>query len=143
MYTETVLLGVLLSLLYTEITGFAAGLVVPGYLVLNLHSPIRLLVTLLVSAAAVLICRGVAQWLILYGRRRFALLLCLTFALSALLDFFRIVPGGVGVIGVIIPGIIAREMDRQGVICTVLSLCVTTGILSLVLLVMGFPVLGL
>lgn len=143
MYTETVLLGVLVSLLYTEITGFSAGLVVPGYLALNLHSPIRLLITLLVAVAAVWLCRGLSQRLILYGRRRFALLLCLTFVLGTLLDIWKITPGGVGVIGIIIPGVIAREMDRQGIVGTLLSLCVTTGILALILLALGYPVFGL
>lgn len=143
MYTETVLLGVLISLLYTEVTGFSAGLVIPGYLALSLHSPIRLAVTFLVAAGAVLLCRGLGQWLILYGRRRFAMLLCLTFALSFLLDKGQFTPGGVGVIGIIIPGIMAREMDRQGILPTALSLGVTTGALALLLLVMGRPVFGL
>lgn len=142
MYTETVLLGVLISLLYTEVTGFSAGLVVPGYLALSLHSPVRLFVTVLVAIAAVLLCRGLAQWLILYGRRRFAVLLCLTFVLGFLLDAWNIVPGGVGVIGVIIPGVMAREMDRQGILWTILSVAVTTGILALILLAMGYPVFG-
>lgn len=142
LYTETVLLGVLISLLYTEVTGFSAGLVVPGYLVLSLHSPVRLIITLLVAIAAVLLCRGMAHWLILYGRRRFTALLCLTFVLGLLLDIWKVVPGAVGVIGVIIPGVIAREMDRQGILWTTLSLGVTTGILALILLAIGYPVFG-
>ena len=41
MYNETILLGVVLSLIFTEITGLSAGLIVPGYLALYLHSPGR------------------------------------------------------------------------------------------------------
>lgn len=36
MYNETILLGVVLSLIFTEITGLSAGLIVPGYLALYL-----------------------------------------------------------------------------------------------------------
>ena len=42
MYHEIIVLGVLVSLIFTEITGLSAGLVVPGYLALSLHSPLRL-----------------------------------------------------------------------------------------------------
>ena len=143
MYNETILLGVMISLLFTELTGLSAGLVIPGYLVLALHAPMRLVATLAVAAVAVLLCRGLSKWLILYGRRRFALLLLLTFALGGLAGELGIIPGGVSVIGMIIPGIIAREFDRQGFRDTLLSLSVTTAILAAVLLALGYPVAGL
>ena len=58
MYNETILLGVVLSLIFTEITGLSAGLIVPGYLALYLHSPGRIVCTLLLAAAAVGLCIG-------------------------------------------------------------------------------------
>lgn len=143
MYNETILLGVILSLVYTEVTGLSAGLIVPGYLVLSLHSPLRLLSTLLVSLVAVGLCRLLSRVVILYGRRRFALLLLLTFALGYLGGTLGLLPGGVSVIGVLIPGIIAREIDRQGVRDTLLSLTVTTALLAAALLALGYPVAGL
>ena len=79
MYNQIILAGVLVSLLYTELTGLSTGLIVPGYLVLSLHSPVRLVCTLAVSAAAAVLCRLLSQVVILYGRRRFALMLLLTF----------------------------------------------------------------
>ena len=39
MYNQIILLGVVVSMIFTEITGLSAGLIVPGYLVLALHSP--------------------------------------------------------------------------------------------------------
>ena len=56
MYHETILAGVLISLLYTEFTGLSAGLIVPGYLALCLHSPWRIVDTLVIAAVAVGIC---------------------------------------------------------------------------------------
>ena len=55
MYNETILLGVVLSLIFTEITGLSAGLIVPGYLALYLHSPGRIVCTLLLAATLLLV----------------------------------------------------------------------------------------
>ena len=134
MYNQVLILSVLLSLLYTELTGYSAGLILSGYLVLNLQNPLRLGFTLLSAGLAVLACRLLAQVTILYGRRRFAMLLLLTF-------LFSWIAGAMGyrvpVIGVLIPGLLAREFDRQGFLCTGLSLLVTTGATVLCLLLMG------
>ncbi len=142
MYHEIVLLGVVVSMLYTELTGLSAGLVVPGYLALCLHSPWRIVYTMLVALAAVGICKLLSRVIILYGRRRFALLLLLTFFLSWLADAAGLLPGGISVIGTLIPGILAREFDRQGLVDTGLSLAVTTGILACLMLLRGYPVFG-
>ena len=142
MYHETILLGVLVSLIYTEFTGLSAGLIVPGYLVLSLHSPSRVLWTLLVAGAAVLLCRLLSRWLILYGRRRFALLLLLTYLLSGGLGLLFPAPSSASVIGMLIPGLVARELDRQGPVPAILSIAITTSLLSLLMLAQGYPVFG-
>lgn len=142
MYHNVILLGVLVSMLFTELTGLSAGLIVPGYLALCLHSPGRIVYTLALAAAAALLCRALSEAVILYGRRRFVMLLLLTFLLDLLAGICGLADGGLRVIGVLVPGILAREFDRQGFAGTLLSLAVTTGILTLVLLMIGYPVLG-
>lgn len=77
MYNQIILLGVVVSMIFTEITGLSAGLIVPGYLVLALHSPGRIVTTLIMASVSVLLCRLASQWLILFGRRRFAFLILL------------------------------------------------------------------
>ena len=141
MYSQIILAGVLVSLLFTELTGLSAGLIVPGYLALSLHSPLRLVYTLLISAAAMAICRLLSQAVILYGRRRFVMLLLLTFLLNAALARFRLLPVRLSAVGLLIPGILAREMDRQGLLDALLSLMVTTAVLALLLMLMGYQVL--
>ena len=143
MYHETILAGVLISLLYTEFTGLSAGLIVPGYLALCLHSPWRIVDTLVIAAVAVGICKLLSKSMILYGRRRFAFLLVLTFFLSLLAQEISLFPSGGIVIGTLIPGIIAREFDRQGFADTLLSLAVTTGLVAAILLVLGGSLAGL
>ena len=121
MYNQIILAGVLVSLLYTELTG--------------------LVCTLAVSAAAAVLCRLLSQVVILYGRRRFVMLLLLTFLLNAALARFRLLPVRLSAVGLLIPGILAREMDRQGFLDTLLSLMVTTAVLALLLMLMGYQVL--
>lgn len=140
MYNDTILLGVLVSLIYTELTGLSAGLIVPGYLVLYLHSPARLGYTLLVAGAAALICRGLSRFVILYGRRRFAVLILLTFFLSMAVDALGLAQ--LSVVGVVLPGIIARELDRQGPRDALLSMSVTTALTALALLAFGRGLAG-
>lgn len=135
MYNQIILLGVMVSMIFTELTGLSAGLIVPGYLVLALHSPGRIAVTLAVAAAAVLLCRLASRWLILYGRRRFAFLILLTFLLSWALSVCGLLP--FSVIGVLMPGILAREIDRQGFRDALLAIAAATLLTALVLLAIG------
>ena len=134
MYNQIIILSVIISLIYTELTGYSAGLIISGYLALNLQNPTRLAFTLASAALAVGVCRLLARVTILYGRRRFALMMLLTF-------FFSWIAGALGypipVIGVVLPGLLAREFDRQGFVSTGLSLIVTTGATVLCMLLLG------
>lgn len=136
MYDQTILLGVIISLIYTEITGLSAGLIVSGYLALNLQNPGRILCTLAVALAAMGICQLMARGLILYGRRRFAVLILLSVAISAAASAWELIP--VSALGIVLPGLIAREFDRQGVVDTLLSLTVTTALTALCMLLLGW-----
>lgn len=135
MYNQIILLGVIVSMIFTELTGLSAGLIVPGYLVLALHSPGRIAVTLVLALVSVLLCQLVSRWLILFGRRRFAFLILLTFALNWALSVVGLLP--FSVIGVIMPGILAREIDRQGVKNALLAIAATTLLTALILLAIG------
>lgn len=142
LYHKVVLLGVLISLVYSELTGFSAGLIVPGYLALSLHSPTRLLWTFVLALMSVALCRLLSRWLIVYGRRRFALLLLLSSIFSWGLECIPFhIPGG-SVIGMLIPGLIARELDRQGPVVGSISIGLTTALLTLVMLALNYPVFG-
>ena len=144
MYNEIVLIGVAVSLLFSEFTGLSpAGLVVPGYIALSLQSPIRVAYTLLVALVAWGCAKLLTRWMILYGRRRFAVLILLTYVLNALIIGIGILPFDPGMIGAVIPGIIANEFEKQGILKSLLSLSVVVGILVLVMMWQGmrvFPV---
>ncbi|MDY3905517.1 MAG: poly-gamma-glutamate biosynthesis protein PgsC [Lawsonibacter sp.] len=141
MYHEVVLVGVALSLLFSELTGLSpAGLVVPGYIALSLQTPGRVLYTLLIALLAWGVARLLARWMILYGRRRFAVLILLSFLINALIVGSGILPYDPGMIGVLVPGIIANEVEKQGALKSLLSLAVVVGILVLLMMWRGMKV---
>jgi len=141
MYHEIVLIGVLISLIFSELTGLSpAGLIVSGYIALSLQTPQRVIYTLFLAIAAWGIGKILSNYMILYGRRRFAVMVLLTY----ILDFLVGVLGGIhyipSMIGVLVPGIMSNEFERQGIVKTLLSLCVVVGILSLIMLWQGMKV---
>ena len=141
MYHEVVLVGVALSLLFSELTGLSpAGLVVPGYIALSLQTPGRVLYTLLIALLAWGVARLLSRWMILYGRRRFAVLILLSFLINALIVGSGILPYDPGMIGVLVPGIIANEVEKQGALKSLLSLAVVVGILVLLMMWRGMKV---
>ncbi|WP_034300225.1 poly-gamma-glutamate biosynthesis protein PgsC [Bacillus cihuensis] len=125
--------GVILSLFYAEKTGvIPAGLVVPGYLALVFTSPLFLLVTLLISLLTFLIVtKVVTRFTILYGRRKFTAMLTVGILLKLTFDYFYslavpIEVVGLAAIGVIVPGLIANTIQKQGVFPTLSSTLLLT-----------------
>ena len=136
-------IGMVLSLFLTETLGVTAGgIIVPGYIALNLEDPYRLVTTFGISIITYLIIKFMGHFILIYGKRRLVLALLLGFLLGYLtrtennllanitqLDFV--------VIGNIIPGLIANWMDRQGVIRTVSTILITAGITKLTIMILS------
>lgn len=142
MYGKIMILGILVSILFTELTGLSAGLILPAYFVLCLVSPWRIVYTLLVALAAAGLMRLIARRVVLFGRRRLAMVLFLSFLIDLLAQKTGLLPGTFRLIGIVVPGILAREFDRQGVPMTLLALTATTAALALILMLTGYPVFG-
>lgn len=141
MSNEIVLLGVAVSILFYELTGYSpAGLVVAGYIALTLQSPIRVLYTLGIVALTWLAAKGLSRVMILYGRRRFAMMILLSFVINFVVVQIQVLPHNPGIIGCLVPGIIAQEWERNGVLISTLSLGVVVGILTVILMLLGIPV---
>jgi len=138
MYGEIIVLGVLVSLVFSYFTQLSpAGLIVPGYIVLNLGSPWKLALTFIVVFATLGIYKLISRFAILYGQRRFAVMVIISIGLSYLLSLLPIPVSGVGVIGYLIPGIIAKECDRQGILKTIVSLAIAVAVTGAIALIFG------
>lgn len=157
--------GLLVTLLVTEAFGIAAGgLVVPGYMALRLMQPVNFVITIFVALATYSIVRVLGSFMVIYGRRMTGLTILTGYLLGALLEL--VIGGGVvldassaamlpgdtnvdalnqvaeplfvelGVIGYIIPGLIALWFNRQGVMQTLAALIITSVLVRLVLIVL-------
>ncbi len=146
-------LGLLVSLVFTEIFGLSAGgMIVPGYLALHLQRPANLVLTLGVALLTFLIVRGVSHIAIVYGRRRVVLTILVGFVMGNLvgasvacgattcLPSMAGTEGILCVIGYIVPGLIALWFDRQGLSETVGTVLTATVLVHLTLVLVGMEV---
>ena len=134
-------LGLVISLIFSETLGLAAGgMVVPGYLALMVHEPLRIVGTIVVALLTLGAVKLLSRYVLIYGRRRIVVSVLIGFALGALsrdllLLRYEGLPVDLRTIGFVIPGLIANWMERQG---TLQTLCVmtTTAVLVRLLLML-------
>jgi poly-gamma-glutamate biosynthesis protein PgsC/CapC len=128
---ELTFLGLLLSLLYVGITGlYPGGIIVPGYLVLFLDQPARIAGSLIAALLTFLCFKLASQYVILFGRRKFVFMVLIggiwTLLSLRMLPILFPLSLEFRVIGWVIPGLIANNFERQGVIVTTASLATVT-----------------
>ena len=139
MFDKVIILGIFISLIYSEITGFSpSGLIVPGYLAININNPERIAVTLLVSLLSFFIIKLLSNYTIIYGKRQFALSVGIALIINLIFTGFFIT--SIGIIGNIIPGIIANEWTKEGLLISSISLGVVVLVIVLVMIILGMPV---
>ncbi len=135
--------GLVVSLLLSEFVGLSAGgLITPAYLALLLDQPWRLAGTLAAAGVAFGAYRGLAGHLILYGRRRFVAMVLLGVAANWALQAAAPAAAAtlavpVGTIGYVLPGLIANDFERQGILATVAMLVTATVAAALAVRVLG------
>jgi len=139
MIYQAIGIGIVVSFAFYEIVGLSpGGIVVPGYIALFLDQPVRILVTLLVALLTYFAVNMLSNYIILYGRRRFLAMILVGFILKWLIEGLIIEMPISGIelqsIGYVIPGLIANEMRRQGILPTLYSLAIVSVIVRLILL---------
>jgi poly-gamma-glutamate biosynthesis protein PgsC/CapC len=127
MIFETLLIGILVALLFSEILDiYPGGIIVPAYFALFLDQPVRVLSTLAVSFLCLFLYRILSQKLILFGKRRFVLFILMGVFWAQLcvvvFPFFFSASLELQVIGWIIPGLLANNLEKQKMIPTLASL---------------------
>ena len=143
----------------------AGGLVVPGYMALKLMQPVNFGITILVALATFAIIRVLSSFTVIYGRRMTALTILTAYLIGALLELaigggisFQLTAEGaeamqadteldalnqtgdpifveLGVIGYIIPGLIALWFNRQGILQTLSALIIASVMVRLILII--------
>jgi poly-gamma-glutamate biosynthesis protein PgsC/CapC len=138
---QAVGLGLVMSLAFSETLGVAAGgMVVPGYVALMIHHPLRIVGTILVSLMTFVSIRFLSNYMFIYGRRRTVMVILLGFLFGWLSRELLIIQTNAATlelqtIGLIIPGLIANWMERQGVVKTISTMIIVAVFIRLLLMI--------
>jgi gamma-polyglutamate biosynthesis protein CapC len=134
-------IGLVISLLFTEMFGIAAGgMIVPGYLALSLTRPLDVALTIGAGFATFAIVHTLSSFVIVYGRRRTVLMILVGYLVGMVVRWSTGSFASVGgielqVIGFIIPGLIAIWLDRQGIVETLAALITASVVVRLILVI--------
>lgn len=139
MSDEIIIFGVLASIVFHELTQISpGGIIVPGYIALLLDEPVRVAVTIGLSLLTWGAVRLLSEHVILFGRRRFAVFIIVSFLLRSLVGLVtaeaELPITAAMIIGYLVPGILAHEIDRQGALKTLASMLLVAVALKLVFL---------
>ena len=131
-------IGIVIGFMFFEISGLTAGgIIVPGYLALFVNDPVKILVTIIVSLVTYGIVYLFSNRLIIFGKRRFFIIILVGFIIRSGLDYFNVFIPDSGLelqaIGYIIPGIIANEFFRQGIGKTIMAMTIVVSFVYLIL----------
>jgi len=136
-------LGVLVSLIFSELLGASAGgIVVPGYIAMYLDRPMQIVGTLLVSLATLLVIKIVSRFTLLYGKRRMVLCILVGFIFgwmsrNVIFADTTIYDLKLQSVGYIVPGLIANWMERQGLVKTISVMLLAAVVVRLALIVIS------
>jgi len=127
MVYETFFIGLILAVFYVELMDiYPGGIIVPAYIALYIDQPLRVLATVLIALLSLLTYKLLSRFFILFGRRRFVMLLLLGALWGQLL--FLIIPHvfagamELRMIGWVIPGLLANNCEKQRLFATLASL---------------------
>ncbi len=142
-YTEAIGLGLVISLIFFEGVGLAAGgMVVPGYVALSLDDPLRIAGTVLVALVTYALIRFLSGFTFIYGRRRIVVTILIAFVLGSLCRQYGqlhlgAAPIELEVVGFIIPGLLANTMERQGVLESLSALFIAAVMVKMALILIS------
>ena len=118
-----VLLGVIISIIFFEITDISpGGIIVPGLMVLYIQEPERMVYTVIVAVITYYVVKLLSKYLIIFGKRRFVVMIFVSILINFLLNMINI-----SIIGYTIAGLIANDIHKQGIRRTIpaLAICIT------------------
>ncbi len=142
MYDVAISLSVLFSFgLYEAFGLLTGGMVSAGYLCLFFEQPLRIATTLLLAVLVYLLTRILSRFVILYGRRRFMLVIVLSLIFGWVIERFllgiALIPQDIRIIGHVVPGLIANDMYKQGIGRTLLGVLMSAAVVRLLLMVVS------
>lgn len=138
---ELAVLALLISLIFTELTNLLpGGIIVPFYFALYLDDPVKIIATVVSALIAMIAVKFLSRFTILYGRRKFALYLIIGILEKILFTYLYFGNSYMFynlsmTIGYLVPGILARDMEKQGAVKTLGALAIVVLIIRLLQMV--------
>ncbi len=138
----SIAIGLVLSLVSVEFFGvILGGFFVPGYLAMHITKPLYILHVYVIAMITVIVVRALSGYMIIYGRKMLVMSVLIGYLLnltSGLLNLGWISGLDEMHFGIIIPGLLAYWMQRQGIIETmVLSITGTVMTRFILTIVVG------
>ncbi len=128
-------ISIILGFLFSEFLGIATGgLVSAGYMAFFMATPARIISTLVLSMAIYFLTILLQKFIIIYGRRRFMVVVLLSLIGTWLVEqvfskYLGFIGQDVRMVGFIIPGWIANDMFKEGVVKTLAAVTILSAIL--------------
>lgn len=139
-----VTLGIVLSLFFIEVFGMAAGgIIIPGYVALQLGTPDRLIGMVVIALLTFLVIKGIGRFTFLFGRRQMVVAVLVGTILSIFSHHFMFFNTDsttieFSAVGWIVPGLIAHWAAKQGFVKTISMLALSSVLVRfLVILLIG------
>lgn len=133
MLSQILIIGVITSLLFYEITEISpGGIIAPAYFALYLDNPIRVFTSIILSIITYFVVKLLSNYMILYGRRKFTVYIIVAILIKIAIDRLGVILVDYnaifvsGAIGMVIPAIIARDIEKQGSLKTISSLLIVS-----------------
>lgn len=141
---EILILGVILSIVFYELTDISpGGIIVPGLMVMYITQWTRMLYTVAIAILAYYIVKLLSTRFIIFGKRRFVVLIIVSLALHFLINFLlglfinNLTGISLSVVGYTVAGIIANNIYKQGIKRTIPSLAIVVCLLETILIILG------
>ncbi|MEG0299917.1 poly-gamma-glutamate biosynthesis protein PgsC [Cetobacterium sp.] len=128
MNETVVVLGVILSIIFYEVSEMSpGGMIVPGYFALFSNDPKRILMTIAISIGVLFLVKILENYVVLFGRRKFAIYIVLVFILKKIFGNMNLeILIGAEIIGILIPAILAQDFEKNGLKKTIPALLILT-----------------
>ena len=133
-------ISIILGFLFSEFLGIATGgLVSAGYMAFFMGTPARIISTLALSLIIYCLTLLLQKYIIIYGKRRFMVVVLLSLIGTWLVEqylskYLGFIGQDVRMVGFIIPGLIANDMFKQGVVKTLAAVTILSVIIRLIIL---------
>ena len=136
--SEIAILSLLVTLIFSELTNLLpGGMIVPFYFALYMDDPVKIASTVITAVIALYGVKLLSNHTILYGRRKFAAYIVIGLLVKVLFTYAYFGNTYMSynlsmTIGYLVPGILGRQMERQGILRTLAALAVVTLIIKLI-----------